>query len=56
MQHARRECATHSGVVLDVLQMMCGTREIFECDLGLFARLFGAEVRRFRWKIAQICV
>ena len=48
VQHARCECAAHAGVVFDVLQMICGISAAAECILRLFARSFGAEVRRFR--------
>ena len=56
VRQARRECATHAEVVFDVLQMIWGISEALECKLRLFARSFGAEVRRFRSKIARFCV
>ena len=30
--------------------------EVFDCDLELFARIFGANLRRFRSKIARFCI
>ena len=56
MLHARRECATHAEVVFDVLKMMCDISAAFEYGLRWFARIFGAEVRRFRLKIARFCM
>ena len=55
-QQVRRERATHAEVVFDVLQVISGISAAFECRLRLFAHIFGAEVRRFRSKIARFSV
>ena len=56
VQQARCERTMHAEMVLEVLQMMYGISAAFECNLRLFARILGAEVGRFRSKIARFCV
>ena len=55
-RQARCEFATHSEVHLNVLKMMYGISAASECGLRLFARIFGAKLRRFRPKIARFRV
>ena len=56
VQQARCERTMHAEMVLEVLQMIYGISAAFECNLRLFARILGAEVGRFRSKIARFCV
>ena len=54
--HARGECATHADVHLMFAQMMCSISAVFEGDLRVFLRIFGAEFRRIRSEIARFCI
>ena len=55
-QQARCECATHAEVSFDVMKVTLGISAVYECDLWLFPHIFGAKLRRFRWKIARCCL
>ena len=50
-RQARCECATHAEVSFDVMKVTLGISAVCECDLWLFPHIFGAKLRRFRWKI-----
>ena len=52
-RQAHCECATDAEVVLDVLKVNFRIIAVCECDLWLFPHIFGAKLRRFRWKIAR---